>query len=851
MALATGISCQSPQTEKLPETFSLNSAWSFQMHGDSTWLPAAVPGTVHTDLIKNGIIEDPYFRTNEFDQQWIDKADWVYKTTFNYHPESSKKHELVFEGLDTYADVYLNGKLIIQADNFFIAWQKEVSAELINGENEIKIHFHSPIKIGREGLKKWGYALPAVNDQSENGQMGDEKVSVFLRKPGYHFGWDWGPRLVSSGIWLPVYIKSWESARIVDVFYEQKSVSAEQADLIGHLDVEIIEDAHYKVVISQNGKPISESKHHLKKGQNNLDIPLGIANPTLWWTHNLGKPHLYDFETSIFKGTELVDKKNHQIGIRDIKIVQEPDSVGSSFYVQLNGVPIFAKGANYIPNDVFIPRVSDGKYDSLLKSAVAANMNMLRVWGGGFYEKEVFYQRCDQYGILLWQDFMFACSMYPGDEAFLENVKKEAEYNVKRLRNHASIALWCGNNEIDVAWAQFQENSGWGWKQKYSPEQRDQIWKAYYEVFHKILPQSVEKNHPQAFYWPSSPYDKDSTHATSNNTNGDIHYWGVWHGEHDFEQFTKHIGRFMSEYGFQSFPEMATVKKFTIAEDRDITSKVMAAHQRSGIGNMRIKSYMEQYYQLPASFEHQLYLGQVLQAEGMKVGFEAHRRAMPYNMGTLYWQINDCWPVASWSGMDYYQNWKGLHYFAQKAFKNLLVSPFVENEALHIQVVSDSLKGFEAELLAELKDFKGNLIWSQRLKTNIKPNASEKLLTVSLKTLFEKAGKKQSVLSVQLLEGARVLADNVFYFDRVKNLELPKVNLSFETKELGNSVEIRLTTDQLAKNVYLYYEDIEGQFSDNYFDLLPSATKVIVFTPKKQQAFDIQKLKIISVRDTY
>lgn len=833
-----------------PLEMALNSGWLFHKSGDAEWMKATVPGTVHTDLLDNKKIPDPYYRNNEKQVQWIDKANWVYQKSFDVPAElMGMEHlELDFKGLDTYADVYLNEQLLFKADNFFVSWTAEVKKVLKAKGNVLRLLFHSPTAMGLEGLKKLGYALPSPNDQSKTGGMGKDQVGIFLRKPGYHFGWDWGPRLVTSGIWLPVGLKGWNTVRLSDVFYEQQKVSKDNATLLGHVTLQATKATEVELSVTSDGKLMATLKATVKAGTTTLDLPFEMLKPRLWWPHNLGTPYMYDFKVELAQGRVLRDVQYKKIGIRDIKVIQKPDSAGSSFYVQVNGVPVFCKGANYIPQDMFIPRVSDGKYKSLIDAAKTANINMLRVWGGGFYEKDLFYDLCDEKGIMVWQDFMFACSMIPGDSAYLDKIQKEASYNINRLRHRPSIVLWCGNNEIDLAWANYQEKAGWGWKQRYTDVQQADLWRNYQKVFTQILPDALKKALPAAFYWSSSPFNTKYAHATDVSAHGDMHYWGVWYAEHDFTAFADHVGRFVSEYGFQSFPEFATVKKFTIAQDWKIDSEVMLSHQRTDIGNQRIKTYMDRYYKTPSDFKNLLYMGQVLQAEGMKVGMETHRRAMPYNMGSLYWQINDCWPVASWSGMDYYQNWKGLHYFVKKAFQNLLVSPYVKNDQLNVQVVSDSLVTVQAKLSLSVTDFTGKVIWNKTQEVSIKPNASALLYTIPVIEVLKGNNKEDVFLAAKLAAKDHTLAENVLYFDRIKNVNLPLVKVKHSLKQLKNGVELSLSANALAKNVYLNFEGTEGHFSDNYFDLLPGETKKVSFITEEKA---IGKLSVLTVRDTY
>jgi beta-mannosidase len=482
------------------------------------------------------------------------------------------------------------------------------------------------------------------------------------------------------------------------------------------------------------------------------------------------------------------------------------------------------KGANYIPNDAFLPRVTDENYRKVVETARISNNNMLRVWGGGAYEEDIFYNLCDEAGILVWQDFMFACAMFPGDEAFLDNVKNEAIDNVKRLRNHPSIGLWCGNNEILAAW------KGWGWKEKEeakSQKNADKIWKAYEDIFHKILPEVVDEYDSQRSYWGSSPSSGEGIPADL--VNGDEHYWGVWWGKAPFQTYATHLPRFMSEYGFQSFPEIATVRKYAIPEDYDIFSEVMKSHQRSSIGNGTIEYYMLKEYKKPKNFESFLYVNQVLQAEGIKFGLEGHRRAMPFCMGSLYWQINDCWPVASWSSTDYYQNWKALQYYVKKGFEQVLISPYIDDIKFKVGIVNDRLENINAEMKLKLMDFDGRIIWESASLVSIDANSSKVFYEVN-KAEFEQEYKDviaNSVFVCELLENGKTLSKNTFFFKPFKELKIAKPKVEFEITKEDSGFNIEIKTDKLAKNIYLIIGDEQGFFSDNYFDLLPNEKAII------------------------
>ena len=820
---------------------NLHEGWKFRQARLTNWYPATVPGVVHTDLLQNKIIEDPFFRLNERGLQWIDKEDWVYETCFTLAADMMRKEnmELVFEGLDTYADVYLNDECILKADNMFRCWSIPVRQYIREENNILKVYFHSPVKID---VPKWDalpYQYPASNDQSENGGLFNKKISIFARKAGYHYGWDWGPRLVTSGIWRPVYIRAWSDLRINDVFIEQKEVGAGRAVIAGHVELDADKDMNGVLVTITDevtGRVLGEWQADLKRGTNRVTVDFVLHKPKLWWSNGLGEPFLYRFRTDIIAGGELLDSKTERVGIRSLKVVHQPDKDGHTFYIELNGRPVFAKGANYIPSDNFLPRVTPENYKRTILDAAGVNMNMLRVWGGGIYENDVFYDLCDEYGIMIWQDFMFACSMYPAEGALLDNIHQEAVDNVKRLRNHACIALWCGNNECQDAWL------GWGWKceiERQNKEYADKIWAQYRQQYHVTLPGVVREYAPGTFYWPSSPFAFEG--EMSGTTDGDRHYWSVWHGKAPISDYDSEKSRFFSEYGFQSFPEFESVKRYApYPEDWDIRSEVMMSHQRGGDhANGLIETYLLNEYKKPRDFRAFLYINHVLQGDAIKTAIESHRRQMPYNMGTLFWQHNDCWPVASWASRDYYGRWKAQHYYVRKAYDDILISSVVEGDDLKVYAVSDRLENTSGRLQLQVCQFDGTVVHHWDKSVGISGNDSRVCFSAPFAKLLEGADRGTVYVRVDYTDKSGRVYHNNYCLGKQKDMDYPKVDLQTEVRSIEGGYEVMVSSDKFARAVCLSVADNESVYSDNYFDVQPkSSVQVQVRTRLSAEAFN-------------
>ena len=841
--------CMALAAAASPVRQRLHDDWQFRQARLNNWYPATVPGTVHTDLMANRIIEDPYFRLNERGVQWVDKEDWIYETHFEAGADllARERIELVFEGLDTYADVYLNDEKILTTDNMFRRWRTEVKRLLRPGENALKVYFHSPIKVDLPKYDSLPYRYEAINDQSANGGLFDKHLSVFARKAGYHYGWDWGPRLVTSGIWRPVYLEGWNGIRIRDVFYRQEEVTAERARVQVEVEINAVREQPRAVVtVTAPGEGIEASvTTPLRPGVNHVTVPLDIASPKRWWTRELGEPHLYEFRTSVAAG-DASDSRTTRIGLRSLRLVREKVSDGTTFRFELNGEPLFAKGANYIPCDVFLPRVTRAVYEKTIDDAAAVNMNMLRVWGGGVYEDDVFYELCDERGILVWQDFMFACSVYPAEGAWLENVRLEAEDNIRRLRNHPSIAVWCGNNECNDAWF------GWGWNTRYTkqghPEYDKIIDTQFKRQYYEVLPEAVAAFSPGTPYHPSSPWS--CYEGTSENSEGDTHFWRVWHSRAPIAEYNTTRSRFFSEYGFQSFPEYASVLRFAPEErDQDIESEVMMAHQRGGdFANMRIRQYLEDEYWPARDFRTFLYMSHVLQGDAIKTAIEAHRRDKPYCWGSLFWQHNDCWPVASWASRDWYGRWKAQHYFARPAFDDLLVSPCTANGRLEIFLVSDRRETVRGKLETTVLKMDGTVLSKNTRSVTLAPNTVRKVYSADIPGLLHGCSPGEAIVVTKFTTGGRRYS-NIGYFAPQKELALPEADIRWSAEPTAEGYAVTLTSDRFVRAAWLSLDGNE-HFEDNYFDLLPGVGRTVeVSTKLSRDEFD-RLLRITHLQQT-
>jgi len=847
-----------------PTAVALHSGWRFRALNDKghpgveQWHAAEVPGLVQTDLLSNKLIPDPFYRDNEKSLQWIGLTDWEYQTEFDVDAATlARGHvDLQFAGLDTYADVYLNDAELLKADNMFRSWRLPVKDRLHAGKNTLRIVFHSPIMLMMPKVKALSYRLPTVGQVqivSEEGIATDP----YTRKAPYNYGWDWGPRYITEGIWLPVKLIAWDDLRIDNFHIRQQKISKDEAELWAEFDIVAAKSGDVNLAIEQdgaNGKKVPAATHsaRLDEGTNHITVPFRIANPSLWYPNGYGPQTLYKFfatlSTSKNKKPVVEDRAELRTGLRSLELRRQPDQWGKSFTFVVNGIPVFAKGADVIPFDSFMTRVTPAQHRQILQSARDAHMNMIRHWGGGYYETDDFYDVCDELGIMVWQDFMFGGAMVPGDLAFQENVRAEVTEQVKRLRDHPSITLWSGNNEVEAGWR------FWGdrvyFKETLTPPQRERVWQDYVELFHDIIKSVVAENGAPVPYWPSSP-SANFEDDPGGQRNGDMHYWSVWHALEPISEYTHQFPRFMSEYGFQSFPDIATVHKFAEPQDLDIISPVMQVHQKNVGGNERIRTYMLREFREPKDFESFLYVSQVLQAEAIKVGAEHLRRQRPRTMGSLYWQLNDCWPVASWSSIDYYGHWKALHYYARRFYDDLLVSPWEENGTLSVYVVSDKVKPSESELRIRVMDFQGKTILEKKQAVTVSELSSKVYASFSRQELLKDTDAQHAFAVIDLTQNGKVVSRNLWLFDRVRNMALPSPSIQAELTGSDGNYTLRLRSAVLARHVYVTFGDHVVEASDNYFDMLPNEPLTLQVKAKSNIDALRRSLKVRNITDAF
>ncbi|HEY3289440.1 MAG TPA: glycoside hydrolase family 2 protein [Anaerolineae bacterium] len=818
------------------EKFSLNGHWRAAQVGGAIKVAATVPGCIHTDLMAAEKIPDPYYRDNELKLQWIGEVDWNYSRSFNV-PASLLKFEKVVlrcEGLDTLATLTINGAQMAETDNMFRTWEFDVRSLLKRGTNTIEVRFASTIPYIKQKEKV----------RHLHGWNAPHEIAgrAWVRKEPCNYGWDWGPVFITCGIWRDIELIGFNEARLTGVQILQNHM------VPGQVTLDVIPEYE-----SLNGLPLSARVSVSHNGQvvaSTVGDPaaaLTLVQPELWWPNGLGAQPLYEVEVQLTNdlGTVL-DSTSRRIGLRTLALDRHADEWGESFEFRVNGVPFFAKGGNWIPADTFANAVTRERYLDLLSSAKDANMNMLRVWGGGIYEQDVFYELCDELGLCIWHDFMFACSTYPAfDEDFMRNVRAEAIDNVTRLRHHPSIALWCGNNEME----QGLVSNEWS--------DHTMSWEDYGKLFDALLPEVTSMLDPQRSYWPSSPHTPHGNRADFNNpTMGDAHLWDVWHGRKPFEWYRTCTHRFNSEFGFQSFPEPRTVNGYTEPQDRNVTTYVMELHQRSGIGNAVIMHYMLDWFRLPTSFDMTLHLSQILQGMAMKYAVEHWRRGMPRGMGTLYWQVNDCWPVASWSSIDYHGRWKALHFMAKRFFAPILVSGLedVATGNLEIHLTNDTLDATTGEVSWRLTNVDGKALAHGKKRVSVGALKSMQVDSVDFADYLSKHTPRELIVWLEYRVRGKVISTNFVTYARPKHQHLVQPEIHLQSEPAGdNAFAVTLTAAKPALWAWIELDGHDAKYSDNYVHLHPKSETRIVVTPQTKLTLRQFKnsLKVFSLIDTY
>ncbi len=829
---------------KAVEKISLNGYWNLSHKEKSINITAQVPGTVFEALIEKSTIEDPFYGEREHEMSWIFDSEWQYEKKFDVNSDFLKHSKILlrFYGLDTISEVYLNDEKLGSTENMFLMYDFDVKSKLKISNNVLKIVFKSPTKTARQLIKKHGIRLTT-------GMVAFPGVP-YLRKAQYFFGWDWGPKLPDIGIWKSVEMIGYDNLKINSIYpiqiikYNKDPHNIKKLEEISTLKVEsvkldvkieidsIIEDVgtlNYKIRIELNSqeKEVFYNEVYLK--EKNQIVELTLTEPHLWWTHDLGVPYLYDLTVSILNDG-VIDKKTQKLGIRDIQLIRNPDKWGETFYFLLNGVPIFAKGANWIPIDSFIPRGKKlGLYEMNLNYAKEANMNMVRVWGGGIYEDDLFFELCDELGIMVWQDFPFACAIFPYHEEFTENVKKEAIQNIKRLRHHPCLALWCGNNEIEQLWKLLLLLSNIS-----DLDTISKFKKSYINLFEIILPGLVKEYDPTHPYWPSSPTNGRFQEKADPNSpdKGDSHFWRVWHGGARFSAYRSFNSRFMSEYGFESFPSMKTITTFCPPDQYRFYSPIMENHQKNSAGNKKIMRYMRRRFSIPKKFEQRVILSQITQAEAIEYGVEHWRRNRNdfHCMGSLYWQLNDCWPVASWSSLDYYGRWKALHYIAKKIYKPFYTSVKEERNYVELWITNDMRFSREGILNWNILNSQGTILLEGSENVRVPPCSSMMVRKVDVSTINKSIDDIRNNIVFFSLESGETVHRGFRLFDNPKNFPLKDPEISFVVKELDKNKDlysINMNSRNIALYVYIESDIIDFIASDNYFSMESGGARTI------------------------
>lgn len=819
-----------------------------------------VPGLVHHDLVTEGMLEDPYKACNEEEQQWVGDASWKYSKQFELREKDlgSKSLVLNFECIDTWAEVSVNGEKLAEVSQYFTPHRFEVKDCLQLGQNTIEVTIFPIGPIIAERKNKYPDDLPMISHRPWFYSNRN-----FLRKPLSHGGWDWGPSLNPQGLPGDVWIEK-NDGPILRYITNQQAHRDNEVELTLNVYTDAFKDGTAKFEV-QVGDQHCSKELEFHPGENIDTITVVIQNPQIWNPVGLGEPHLYELKASLSSG-HFVSELEQKIGLRKIRLVTEKDEAGESMFFEVNDRPVFSKGTNWIPSDMFDTRLSDEQVFWELESAKKANNNMIRVWGGGLYERESFYQKCDELGLLVWQDFMFACAMFPVNDEFIDEVQHEVRHQIKRLNHHASLALWCGNNECEdgVSWDNMLTGSSY----------KNKIYVDYNELYINTIYPLVKELDPGRDYWPSSPCNGISKYGNAQDQScGDVHFWEVWHGRKDHSHYRTSRPRFSSEFGFGSLASWETMQTVIDEDEKNISSSQYEFHQRSNEtgeqGNVRILDGIIHNFQLPKGFMEMTYLSQVVQSLSIKTACEHWRRILPHNMGTLIWQLNDIWQGSSWSSLEFDGRWKMLHYGMKHFFSPLLISSYQDedafdskgllveekkNKAFHLYLTSDSPEDYAGSVEILLKNLSGETIQSWSEEAQISYMNSKKIVEIPLDKLFSTEEEKRNrLLAYRFHKDGKTLCENIHLFGKYKELKLENKPIDFKIIKNKGSVELELQAKSFAPYVWVSHGLQAGVWTDNGFHLLPGESKKLHFTPRYPKSFNAEKLeiKIMSLRDSY
>jgi beta-mannosidase len=836
LVAAAGLAFVYPANAAPPSVQPLDQGWRFRLDPadpvakahpeDAVWTPATTPGTVQTDLLAAGRIPDPYVGLNEAGLQWIGLAGWQYRTTLTVDPATlARDHvDLVFDGLDTFAEVLVNGHKLLSADNMFRAWRLPVKGLLHAGDNQVEVDFASPIKRLQPWLLKQPYVLPGAYDSMFGDEPAGVQTSTYVRKSPYNYGWDWGPRYVTEGIWRPVRLEARDDLRLADFHVAEDKIAADAAALTAQFDIQADRAKRLTLKVAITGPdgaalPAVSTTVDVTPGENHLSLPISIAAPKLWWPAGYGDPNLYRFAATVSDDAGVQASAEKRVGLRTVELRREKDAWGKSFYFIVNGVPVFIKGANLIPFDSFPPRATDAQMRRELTSARDANMNMLRLWGGGYYGTDSFYDMADEMGLMIWQEFMFGGAVPPYDVDFRENTREEATQQVIRLRDHPSIVIWCGNNEVQTGWENWPDRIAF--KDTIAPQERERIVIGMTTLFGQVLRGTVAKYSPQTPYVAGSP-STDLDGPADQMNDGDRHYWAVWGGS-PVEAYLDTTPRFQSEYGLQSFPEMRTIKTFAGPADMSVTAPVMKGHQKyaKGEGNDRLLLYIRRNYGEPKDFDSFVYLSQVMQADGIELAATHLRASRPQSMGSMYWQLNDVWPGASWSSIDYFGRWKALQFHARRFYAPVIITAIHDKGVTEASVVSDRTTSFQAQWRVRVMDVDGHVLQDRSGAVTAQPLAVTRIEALDDAALAKGADPRRTFAVYDLSEAGKPVSRALVFFNSAKTMALPDPEITASIAPGEGGYALTLTAGRLARAVWVGFGDTDATVSDNAFDLLP------------------------------